>query len=123
MTAKHTPGKLEVGDSYRAPLMGDKYAYVVSIPLGIGKVDLIAATAEQADIDATRLVACWNALDGLNPEKLAEFIKLHRKMRMLLGSAAKALRIEGSIAQTETYKGIFDVTIEADNALADLEAQ
>ena len=68
MNAKHTPGKLIADcnrpfDDYQTgnPMIGTAGLWIAELCVGKG----YDQTDEQAEANAERLAACWNACDGL----------------------------------------------------------
>ena len=92
MSAKHTPGRLSV-DEYPVTLADGKTAYAklsITAPskdprylrFSIGMVNfcaeftgLFSSDIEEAEANARRLVACWNACEGMATDELEEIAR------------------------------------------------
>ena len=92
MNAKHTPGRLSV-DEYPVTLADGKSAYAklsITAPskdprylhFSIGMVNfsaeftgLFSSDVEEAESNARRLVACWNACEGIETDELEEIAR------------------------------------------------
>lgn len=82
----HTPGELEVaanvepnGTRYIEKVEG--LAYDIAEVYGFGE-----SPESQSKANAERLVACWNALEGLNPEAVARVIDCYKSMLKLIAN-------------------------------------
>ena len=92
MNAKHTPGRLSV-DEYPVTLANGDLAHAklsITAPskdprylhFSIGMVNfsaeftgLFSSDVEEAESNARRLVACWNACEGIETDELEEIAR------------------------------------------------
>ncbi len=91
---KHTPGPLELwtGCSWRR--FGSKTTgETVCEPtvLHDGQADLYFRNGGQSGPDAKRLVACWNACEGINPEAVPELLRAAKLADKRLASGGDLL--------------------------------
>lgn len=66
MSAQHTPGKVHVSDAARGLVVYDEAGWAIAD----AKVFHARHSLEEAQANARRLAACWNACDGLSTEAL-----------------------------------------------------
>ena len=73
--SKHTPGQLHVGPYYKTDVESRE-----------GTVAECRVGTARGEANARRIVACWNACEGINPEAVPELLKV-----------AKALELAGDL--------------------------
>jgi hypothetical protein len=80
-TDKHTPGLL-VSPEVAMGRELDDYEIFMADDVGclVATVTSADTSIEQARADARRLVACWNALDGIDPVAVPELVAACRRM-------------------------------------------
>lgn len=106
----HTPGKLRVESGHRGfvlTLDGDGKQYDIAVVRDIGN--------EDNEANARRLVACWNALDGISTEALeqskpmAQLVIDHAMLIDALEAITTLLRGDGRFPATVAQ---LDITLE-----------
>lgn len=88
--SEHTPGQLKVG--HRGYIYASKSGKGIDEPVVAEPRHSISISASERKANASHLVACWNACEGINPKAVPELLKVLKACSKVAKSGESDIR-------------------------------
>jgi hypothetical protein len=102
MSTKHTEGRLVVSSTF---LVCNEEAKIVAQCQPMLEVPELAPSVLEAEANARRLVACWNACEGISTEDLEKPMEMHVTLAISEAAAARRDELLKALRYYEAIRG------------------
>ena len=90
--SEHTPGQLKVG--HRGYIYASKSGKGIDEPVVAEPRHSISISASERKANASHLVACWNACEGINPEAVLRLLEAARWIQESIDMEGRAVHYD-----------------------------